>query len=32
MRIVFKAILMAFGILGAMMAFAVFSYYDQTMR
>lgn len=32
MRIVFKAILMAFGILGAVMAYAVFSYYDQTMR
>ncbi len=32
MRIVFKAILMAFGILGAKMAWSVFSYYDQTMR
>ena len=32
MRIVFKAILMAFGILGAVMAYAVFSYYDHTMR
>lgn len=32
MRTVFKAILMAFGILGAKMAWSVFSYYDQTMR